>query len=122
MRDEARLAPEREAHQRKRGQYQGFSSFDVVALGGPAQQQQQQQQQQGEGGGWHAAPGDGGHLARDGADEAAPQPGSPGGLRAAGETKGVSMEDNRRYLAALKRLLDLPGNRSCADCAGSDAG
>ena len=33
-----------------------------------------------------------------------------------------SMEENRRYLAALKRLLELPGNRTCADCASVDAG
>lgn len=32
------------------------------------------------------------------------------------------MEENKRYLAALKRLLDLPANRTCADCAGSGAG
>lgn len=34
-----------------------------------------------------------------------------------------SMEENQRYLAALKRLLDLPANRTCADCGeGADAG
>lgn len=33
-----------------------------------------------------------------------------------------SMEENKRYLAALKRLLELPANRVCADCAGTDAG
>lgn len=27
------------------------------------------------------------------------------------------MEENQRYLAALRRLLDLPSNRACADCA-----
>ena len=32
------------------------------------------------------------------------------------------MEENQRYLTALKRLLELPGNRACADCAGNDAG
>lgn len=32
------------------------------------------------------------------------------------------MEENQRYLAALKRLLELPANRACADCAGSDTG
>jgi hypothetical protein len=33
-----------------------------------------------------------------------------------------SMEENRLYLAALKRLLELPANRSCADCGGSGSG
>lgn len=33
-----------------------------------------------------------------------------------------SMEENRRYLAALKKLLELPANRACADCASTDAG
>jgi hypothetical protein len=32
------------------------------------------------------------------------------------------MEENRRYLAALKKLLELPANRTCADCASTDAG
>lgn len=32
------------------------------------------------------------------------------------------MEENARYVAALKRLLDLPANRACADCAGAGAG
>lgn len=32
------------------------------------------------------------------------------------------MEENKRYLAALKRLLELPANRACADCAGTGAG
>lgn len=62
----------------------------MLAQGGPGGAQQAQQ------GGWHAAAGDGGHLSQDPA-EAPPQPGSPdyrersagGGLRAAGETKGV---------------------------------
>lgn len=32
------------------------------------------------------------------------------------------MEENARYTAALKRLLDLPANRACADCGGAEAG
>lgn len=28
------------------------------------------------------------------------------------------MEMNKKQLAELKRLLDLPGNRYCADCVG----
>jgi hypothetical protein len=79
LRDEGRLAAEREAHARKRGTYQGFSSLDM-AQGGPVQQQQ-------EGGGWQAAAADGGHLARAQQGEEQ-QPGSPR-LRQAGETKGV---------------------------------
>ncbi|KAL4448394.1 hypothetical protein ABPG75_005613 [Micractinium tetrahymenae] len=121
LKDGPRLAAEREAHAKKRGAYQGFSSYDVQAQGGPAGQHGA-----GEASGWHAAAQDNGHLSQE--DK---QPGSPdyreretgdASLRNAGETKGVSMEENRRYLAALKRLLELPANRACADCAGSDAG
>ena len=32
--------------------------------------------------------------------------------------KGVTMEENKEQLAALKRLLDLPHNKQCADCVG----
>lgn len=32
--------------------------------------------------------------------------------------KGVTMEENKQQLAALKRLLDLPHNKQCADCVG----
>ena len=32
--------------------------------------------------------------------------------------KGVTMEENKQQLAALKRLLDLPHNKQCADCMG----
>lgn len=39
-------------------------------------------------------------------------------IRNAGETKGVTMEMNKKQLAELKRLLDLPQNRYCADCVG----
>ncbi len=35
--------------------------------------------------------------------------------------KGVSMEDNKKQLAALKALLERPENRSCADCSGGGA-
>jgi len=31
------------------------------------------------------------------------------------------MEQNKRQLAALQRLLALPANRGCADCAGGGA-
>ena len=41
--------------------------------------------------------------------------------RGAGEMKGVSMEDNKKQLAALKRLLERPENRACADCSGGGA-
>lgn len=48
--------------------------------------------------------------------------GAADGLRAAGETKGVSQEESARCLAALKRLLARPHNRACADCGGSAGG
>ncbi len=41
--------------------------------------------------------------------------------RGAGEMKGVSMEDNKKQLAALKQLLERPENRACADCSGGGA-
>ena len=92
LKDEPRLAAERAAHAKKRGAYQGYGSYDVQAQGG----EQQQQQGQGQ---WQAAAGDGGHLSAEGRGEAGQQSGSPeyrergpmdgGGLRAAGETKGV---------------------------------
>ena len=40
------------------------------------------------------------------------------GDRNAGEMKGVTMEENKQQLAALKKLLDLPHNKQCADCVG----
>lgn len=41
--------------------------------------------------------------------------------RNAGETKGVTMEMNRKQLAELKKLLNLAENRYCADCIGGGA-
>ena len=32
--------------------------------------------------------------------------------------KGITMEENKQQLAALKKLLDLPHNKQCADCVG----
>ena len=37
-------------------------------------------------------------------------------FRAAGEMKGVSAEENKRQLAALRALLARPDDRRCADC------
>ncbi|KAI3426323.1 hypothetical protein D9Q98_008696 [Chlorella vulgaris] len=126
LKDGPRLAEEREAHTKKRGAYQGFSSYDVMAQGGPPRPSQDAYQ---------AAANDGGHLSKQGSGTAfggeQQQPSSPdyrergatdAQLRNAGETKGVSMEENRLYLAALKRLLELPANRACADCGGSGSG
>ena len=39
--------------------------------------------------------------------------------RRAGETKGVTMEENKKHLAALRKLLALPQNKTCADCGGA---
>ncbi len=41
--------------------------------------------------------------------------------RGAGEMKGVTMEQNKKQLAALRVLLEQPGNRACADCTGGGA-
>lgn len=35
---------------------------------------------------------------------------------------GVSMQENRRYLSALRKLLERPENRICADCKDNSAG
>ena len=34
----------------------------------------------------------------------------------------MTMEENKRHLAALRKLLTLPENRTCADCGGAGAG
>lgn len=44
---------------------------------------------------------------------------SPPGGRNAGETKGVTFEQNKRNLAALAALQQRPENRRCADCQDS---
>ena len=43
---------------------------------------------------------------------------SPNGVlnRGAGEMKGVSLEDNKKFLAELKSILSRPENKICADC------
>ncbi|KAL0053270.1 hypothetical protein WJX82_003543 [Trebouxia sp. C0006] len=43
---------------------------------------------------------------------------STSAARNAGEMKGVTMEENKQQLAALKKMLDLPHNKECADCVG----
>ena len=35
--------------------------------------------------------------------------------------KGVTMEENKKQLAALRKLLEQPGNRTCADCTDGGA-
>jgi len=41
--------------------------------------------------------------------------------RGAGEMKGVSLEDNKKYLAELKIIMARPENKICADCGGQMA-
>ena len=43
-------------------------------------------------------------------------------FRSTGETKGVTMEENKKHLALLRQLLARPENKACADCAMSSAG
>ncbi len=62
-----------------------------------------------------------GFGSRTASREAPELPPLPPGQRNAGETKGVSMEENQTRLAALARLLDRPGNRWCADCVHGGA-
>jgi stromal membrane-associated protein len=40
----------------------------------------------------------------------------------AGEMKGVTLEENKKHVDALKQLLLRPENRACADCTGGGAG
>ena len=35
--------------------------------------------------------------------------------------KGVSMEENKKHLNALKQILSRPENRVCCDCVGGGA-
>ncbi|GLI60022.1 hypothetical protein VaNZ11_002086 [Volvox africanus] len=49
------------------------------------------------------------------------QSGSAPSLRNAGETKGVTFEQNKRQLEQLRQLTLLEANRTCADCASSAA-
>ncbi|KAG1664455.1 hypothetical protein FOA52_006301 [Chlamydomonas sp. UWO 241] len=41
--------------------------------------------------------------------------------RGAGESKGVTLEANKKQLSALSVLMDRPGNRVCADCQSASA-
>lgn len=38
--------------------------------------------------------------------------------RGAGEMKGISLEDNKKNLAALKNIMGRGENKVCADCQG----
>lgn len=40
-------------------------------------------------------------------------------LRGAGEMKGVSLEENKKNIEALKLILSREENKVCADCVGS---
>ncbi len=41
--------------------------------------------------------------------------------RNAGETKGVTLEENQKNVAALRALLARDENRRCSDCQGTEA-
>ena len=98
--DEARLGAEREALQKKRLAYDGFSRDSQPNNNNP----------------WQSGGTSDGTEAAGDASATDPASLTAAALRNAGETKGVSMEANARHLAALRRLLDRPENRSCADC------
>lgn len=51
----------------------------------------------------------------DASESLSPPPASPLN-RGAGEMKGVSLEDNKKYLAELKTIMARPENKICADC------
>eukprot|EP00192_Tetraselmis_astigmatica_P024769 CAMPEP_0117676278 /NCGR_PEP_ID=MMETSP0804-20121206/16072_1 /TAXON_ID=1074897 /ORGANISM="Tetraselmis astigmatica, Strain CCMP880" /LENGTH=827 /DNA_ID=CAMNT_0005485375 /DNA_START=220 /DNA_END=2703 /DNA_ORIENTATION=+ len=145
------LAAEREAAQKKRRQYQGYSRDDLDAHGerqprsddldfrrgsstfarttasgdsspdgsphGFAQFRNDGERfagprQAGQGRGAPPNPGS--------SSAAAPSGSAPAG-RNAGEMKGVTLEDNKRYLAALKAIMARPENRTCADCCGASS-
>ncbi|KAG2490744.1 hypothetical protein HYH03_010899 [Edaphochlamys debaryana] len=97
----------------------GYSRADMAAAGGAGGG--------GAGGGEAAAQGGG-----DGGAEACRQqqlfvapagrlPSPPSGPRGAGESKGVTFEQNKRQLEALRQLTMAEGNRVCADCASGCA-
>lgn len=110
--DDRRLAEERKKGAEQRRRMVAFSTaaprVDVASEGG----------MNGAGG---MSNGAAGNQAEEAAEANNPSPATapatPAPLPNAGETKGVSPEANARHLAALKRLLALPGNAVCADCA-----
>ncbi|GAB4817208.1 hypothetical protein N2152v2_004254 [Parachlorella kessleri] len=148
LKDPRRLSSEREAFKKRGGlgsssKYQGYTRDQMQYQGAGAGSNGYSAY--GETSGWHQQQREGeGSLAtpessyQEGERESASSATSPdrgnglspeyrhrspeSALRNAGETKGVSMQENARYLAALRKLLDRPGNRACADCKEGGAG
>jgi hypothetical protein len=74
---------------------------------------------------WHLLPAQKGHRPHPNPllpPHASPHTSAPIPLSRSPACPGVSMEVNRRHLAALRHLLDLLDNRLCADCSATGAG
>ncbi|KAK9829298.1 hypothetical protein WJX72_005017 [[Myrmecia] bisecta] len=135
LKDERRLSQEREAFKNKRKTYQGYSRDQLAGDRGSSSRaldtqdtnlhtghsdddevvstrrtrSNQEESQSGNASQAHATPGVSSRYTPSAAN------------RNAGEMKGVTMEENKKYLAALKALLERPENRLCADCVGGGA-
>ncbi|KAA6422947.1 MAG: hypothetical protein FRX49_06936 [Trebouxia sp. A1-2] len=118
LKDTARLEQERAAFANKRQVYKGFSREQLS--NGAVQRTHSADSMEGPYASANAA-----HNRQQGSHEQEASSrynsgyGAPtSAARNAGEMKGVTMEENKQQLAALKKLLDLPHNKQCADCVG----
>ncbi|KAL3150779.1 hypothetical protein ABBQ32_000547 [Trebouxia sp. C0010 RCD-2024] len=120
LKDSVRLEQERAAFANKRQVYKGFSkeqlsngivsrTHSADSMEGFSGATSSYSRQQGQDGQMEVSAYNAGRGASTHSSSAA---------RNAGEMKGVTMEENKQQLAALKRLLDLPHNKQCADCVG----
>ncbi|KAK9821166.1 hypothetical protein WJX74_003656 [Apatococcus lobatus] len=101
--DEARLQQERDLYKQRRSTYQGFARDEVpAAVDQPTPSSMRDA-----------------YLGSNTREEVPAPSSTASGTRNAGEMKGVTMEENRRRVTALKAILDRAENRQCADCQAS---
>ncbi|CAL8468807.1 g8348 [Coccomyxa elongata] len=125
LKDTQRLREEREAFAKKRRTYAGYSRDEMTparsastgldVIDGGTSSLRRSRSENGE----SSFPAYGHDATSPG--EATPQSTLRSATRGAGEMKGVTMEENKKQLAALRKLLEQPGNRTCADCTGGGA-
>eukprot|EP00884_Botryococcus_braunii_P012642 jgi/Botrbrau1/21379/Bobra.0216s0001.1 len=120
LNDQGHLDREREIYKAKRKQYQGFSREEMLSSSsapvGKIQESMGRRQRS-----YH----DGEPLSPQSTGHAplheAPAEITPVRGKNAGEMKGVTLEENKKHVEALKLLLQRPENRSCADCRDGGA-
>ncbi|KAK9865406.1 hypothetical protein WJX84_000313 [Apatococcus fuscideae] len=105
--DENRLKQERDLYKQRRNTYQGFAREEV-----PVGAEQPYSSSAG-------TSANGNQSSTSEATEAQTLGNADFANRSAGEMKGVTMEENRRRVAALKAILERAENRQCADCQAS---